>query len=586
MNKVVDIYIKGENVIGGGVVVGAAGSHDDVTLRLTFDDKWSGLTKKVLFQNAYGENTVFKLLGSPDTGTTNIWSVDIPAEPKEFAGKMLFGVKGYEVDGQTETKAVMAVKTGFIVLPSLSDEDAESAQAPTPTIAEQLQAAIDDLDGRFDTAEENITPAQGDISDLQSGKQDKLTFDDSPTQDSANPVKSGGVYTALSGKQNTLTFDGTPTENSTNPVTSGGIWEKFNDVQGEIDVIENDYATKSYVSDIKDGLDEDIDDIEAVIPSQASSSNKLADKNFVNSSIATETAHYISNSGNPFTSVSALEAYAGAVTNNDYAFVTGTDSYGNTYYDRYKASVSGSTVTWAKEYRLNNSSFTAEQWAAISSGITAVLVASIADKYEKPSGGIPKTDLSSGVQASLDKADTAIQDISGKQDKFQFATVPANPQDGQIIQLKSSGKFAKYDANEMTWDELQVDNHDADVSSYYNGNSGLSATAVQGAIDELASEKQDAHATVSQSAPSAVTLADNTVYYLTNVTELALTYPSDTHWECLLQVTFAASGNASISFDTGTKYIGAEPTFGNSEKWEISIRDGIAVCGKAVSASV
>lgn len=32
--------------------------------------------------------------------------------------------------------------------------------------------------------------------------------------------------------------------------------------------------------------------------------------------------------------------------------------------------------------------------------------------YQKPSGGIPKTDLSAGVQASLDKADSALQSIS------------------------------------------------------------------------------------------------------------------------------------------------------------------------------
>lgn len=38
-------------------------------------------------------------------------------------------------------------------------------------------------------------------------------------------------------------------------------------------------------------------------------------------------------------------------------------------------------------------------------------------KYDKPNGGIPKTDLDSNVQASLNKADTAIQDISGKADK-------------------------------------------------------------------------------------------------------------------------------------------------------------------------
>ena len=92
---------------------------------------------------------------------------------------------------------------------------------------------------------------------------------------------------------------------------------------------------------------------------------------FVNSSVATNTANYISNNGEPFTSVEELEAYTGTVTNNDYAFVTGTDDAGNTYYDRYKATVSGSTVTWALEYRLNNSSFTAAQWAAINSGVTS-----------------------------------------------------------------------------------------------------------------------------------------------------------------------------------------------------------------------
>ena len=115
---------------------------------------------------------------------------------------------------------------------------------------------------------------------------------------------------------------------------------------------------------------------------------------FVNSSIATNTANYISNNGEPFTSVEQLEAYSGPVTNNDYAFVTGTDSEGNTYYDRYKATVSGETVTWALEYRLNNSSFTAAQWSAINSGITSVLVAKIHDHSNKDVlDGITSTDV-------------------------------------------------------------------------------------------------------------------------------------------------------------------------------------------------
>ena len=104
---------------------------------------------------------------------------------------------------------------------------------------------------------------------------------------------------------------------------------------------------------------------------------------FVNSSIATNTANYISNNGNPFTSVEQLNAYTGTVTNNDYAFVNGIDSDGNTYYDRYKATVKGSSVTWSLEYRLNNSSFTAAQWSAINSGITSVLVTKIHEHSNK-----------------------------------------------------------------------------------------------------------------------------------------------------------------------------------------------------------
>lgn len=123
--------------------------------------------------------------------------------------------------------------------------------------------------------------------------------------------------------------------------------------------------------DAEDEISQDVTSIQAVIPAQASEQNKLADKNFVNSSIATNTAYYISDDGQPFDSVEDLEAYSGTVTNNDYAFVTGIDDDGNAFYDRYKATVVSGDVSWSKEYRLNNSSFTAEQWAAINSGATS-----------------------------------------------------------------------------------------------------------------------------------------------------------------------------------------------------------------------
>lgn len=67
------------------------------------------------------------------------------------------------------------------------------------------------------------------MSEFLNDKQDTLTFDNAPTANSNNPVKSGGVYTALAGKQATLVkgtnLDATPTNGSDNPVTSDGVYD-------------------------------------------------------------------------------------------------------------------------------------------------------------------------------------------------------------------------------------------------------------------------------------------------------------------------------------------------------------------------
>lgn len=138
-------------------------------------------------------------------------------------------------------------------------------------------------------------------------------------------------------------------------------------------VINNGYDIAVPVTNSADtfALESEITDINGKIPAQASTSNQLADKNFVNSSIATNTANFIGT----FNSVADLEAYSGTVTNNDYAFVIGTDSAGNTTYNRYKYTTATTPASWIYEYTLNNSSFTAAQWATINSGATATDVA-------------------------------------------------------------------------------------------------------------------------------------------------------------------------------------------------------------------
>jgi len=88
------------------------------------------------------------------------------------------------------------------------------------TIATQLGNKADKSTTYTKTEVDTLLADKADSDDVQT----LLTFDDTPTANSNNPVKSGGIKNALDGKQNSLTFDSTPTENSTNPVTSGGVY--------------------------------------------------------------------------------------------------------------------------------------------------------------------------------------------------------------------------------------------------------------------------------------------------------------------------------------------------------------------------
>ena len=133
-------------------------------------------------------------------------------------------------------------------------------------------------------------------------------------------------------------------------------------------------VTTSQVTGLDDKiseLDTHISSTKKLIPDKASETNQLADKDFVNSSIATNTATFIGT----FDSTSDLPTTG--VTNNDYAYIKIVDEITGLVkqYDRYK--YVAAIPEWKLEYTLNNSSFTAEQWAAIESGVTATWKESI-----------------------------------------------------------------------------------------------------------------------------------------------------------------------------------------------------------------
>lgn len=134
----------------------------------------------------------------------------------------------------------------------------------------------------------------------------------------------------------------------------------------------------AYLSDILG----DIADIKSLIPTQASSSNQLADKNFVNSTIQTATANFRGNwatwAAVPTNANDYPLDYAQSRTPtvNDYLVVQDASGYtGETFEGTWRFKYSGEWSVngkngWHPEYQVNETPLTAAQLAALNSGAT------------------------------------------------------------------------------------------------------------------------------------------------------------------------------------------------------------------------
>ncbi len=188
---------------------------------------------------------------------------------------------------------------------------------------------------------------------------------------------SKAVYTAISKKQDKMTVDTALSSSSTNPV------------QNKV--------------------------IASLVPSAATSSNQLADKNYVATQIAENTADFLgtfnvtalglTTSATTAQVATKLNARTWSTTpkNNDYCFVYydyEADTGNINKYERYKYN----GTAWVYEYTLNNSTFTATQWSAINSGITGDDVITYNGYSERITNAQGKADsaynLASGIEAS------------------------------------------------------------------------------------------------------------------------------------------------------------------------------------------
>ena len=211
-----------------------------------------------------------------------------------------------------------------------------------------------------------------------------------------------GVIPDISGKADksemAVSTDGDQTTITLKTGTSATVLNAHQSISGKADKVSgatnNNFATLDSNGNLKDSGKKASDFASAdLVPAQASSENQLADKAFVNSSIGTATATFrgtynLVSDLSLTTSATDQQIAAAIVTklaalgitadNEDYVFVqipnTDADPTVIARVDRYKYN----GTAWSYEWSLNNSSFTAAQWAAINSGVTDTAVSKLA----------------------------------------------------------------------------------------------------------------------------------------------------------------------------------------------------------------
>lgn len=243
-------------------------------------------------------------------------------------------------------------------------------------------------------------------------------------------------------------------------------------------------------SDADNIFTQKISNIEDLIPNQTSSSNQLADKSFVNSTVQTNTANFRGNWDNwtqvPTDSDLYPQDYSGSKipTVNDYLVVQDASDYTlETLVGTWRFKYTGDWATdgkegWLPEYQVNEEPFTSEQLYAINSGITEAKVTQYDSHLENTNNPHNVTKLQLGLGNVMNTADSDTP-VEGGTTKFttggayvEFAKkVDINQgitNEGKILQVNNEGNLALVDfdpditlkktEDAINGDQLQIGN--------------------------------------------------------------------------------------------------------------------------------
>ena len=250
-------------------------------------------------------------------------------------------------------------------------------------------------------------------------------------------------------------------------------------------------ATSGAYSDLSGtpnlSLKEDVSNKKQTVDSASTTDypSSAAVANYVDQAVSSNSGRYISDNGNPFSSANDLPTSASVVHNNDYAIVLD-----NGIYTRYKASVTGSTVTWAIEYQINTSPLSQAQQDAVNSGITAALVTAYSNHVADTDIHVTTTDKS-----TWNAKQDAISDLNDIRSGASAGSTAVQP--GDLATVATSGDYADL-SNKPTIPAAQVQSDyaqsDSSATDYiknkpdlsvYAQSSSLATVATTGAYSDL-----------------------------------------------------------------------------------------------------
>lgn len=386
-----------------------------------------------------------------------------------------------------------------------------------------------------------------------------------------------------------------------------------------------------------DQLQTDVDAIEGKIPAQASASNQLADKAFVNSSVQTNTAHFRGNWATWADVPSSAADYPAdddgntTPTTNDYMVVqdasgypvaAGEDALTGTWRFKYTGIWAGHGKSgWKQEYQVNETPLTAAQLAALNSGATAAIISSVTDKLDKTGDG---SDVTTAFSIAANRANISTGEklsvIFGKIAKWfsDLGSAAFRAATGSITQgstdLVESG--AVYNGLSGKYSKPAGGIPASDMAPAVQTSLGLADTALQAvpntyrtaaAQDVIDAGKLDAPATagttgqIIEKGATGTVWADRDKVVTVTGTTPTITAMAGVRYVCgevsTLDIMLPASGVVDVTFESGSTatVLTITPPSGVTVRWangfdpttleadttyELSIMDGLGVAIK------